>query len=93
MTFHNLRIFFDPRARPVAEAFDAWLRESATLDADARDTRLVAWETAPAARLAHPREEHLLPLLVIAGAAGSDRGVSAYGGTFGGLRLSAFHFA
>ena len=29
MTFHNLRAFRDPRAAPVSEAFDAWLRESA----------------------------------------------------------------
>ena len=29
MTFHNLRAFRDPRAAPVSEAFDAWLREIA----------------------------------------------------------------
>ena len=33
MTFHNLRAFRDPRAAPVAETFDGWLRESMTLDA------------------------------------------------------------
>jgi aromatic ring-opening dioxygenase catalytic subunit (LigB family) len=33
MTFHNLRAFRDPRAAPVSEAFDAWLRESLVLDA------------------------------------------------------------
>ena len=34
------------------------------------DLRLTAWASAPGARGAHPREEHLLPLMVIAGAAG-----------------------
>src|SRR6185312_5881009 len=68
MTFHNLRAFGDPRSRPVSEAFDAWLREAATLPARERDERLAHWASAPAARLAHPREEHLLPLMVIAGA-------------------------
>ena len=29
MTYHNMRAFGDPRARPVAETFDAWLRETA----------------------------------------------------------------
>jgi aromatic ring-opening dioxygenase catalytic subunit (LigB family) len=92
MTFHNLRAFGDPRSRPVAEAFDGWLRESATLEASARDERLERWEQAPSARLAHPREEHLLPLMVIAGAAGSDRGELAFNGTMMGLRLSAYRF-
>ncbi len=27
MTFHNLRAFRDPRAAPVAEMFDGWLRD------------------------------------------------------------------
>lgn len=91
MTFHNLRAFRDPRARAVAEAFDAWLRESLALEADERNRRLEVWESAPAARLAHPREEHLLPLMVASGAAGDDRATLAFNGVFG-LRLSAFHF-
>ncbi|WP_224240148.1 DODA-type extradiol aromatic ring-opening family dioxygenase [Hyalangium gracile] len=92
MTFHNLRAFRDPRAPEIAEAFDGWLREAATLDAPERDRRLTQWSRAPAARLAHPREEHLLPLMVIAGAAGADRGTTAYSGKFMGVRLSAYHF-
>src|SRR3954463_1035165 len=72
MTFHNLRAF-GPQAAPVAEAFDAWLRETATLPEPERNRGLVAWASAPSARLAHPREEHLLPLMVVAGAAGDDR--------------------
>ncbi len=92
MTFHNLRAFGNPDARPVAESFDAWLRETATLEPAQRDAGLVAWSRAPSARAAHPREEHLLPLMVIAGAAGADRGSLAFGGTILGLRLSAYHF-
>ena len=92
MTFHNLRAFRDPRSVPIAETFDAWLREATTQQAAERDRRLIDWESAPAARLAHPREEHLLPLMVVAGAAGADRATTAYNGTFGGLRLSAYHF-
>lgn len=92
MTFHNLRGFRDPRSRPVSEIFDAWLRETATLAQEERDRRLAQWSSAPSARLAHPREEHLLPLMVIAGAAGADRGTMAYNGTILGLRLSAYHY-
>lgn len=92
MTFHNLRTFRDPRSAPVAEMFDGWLRDVMTRDAEARNRRLAEWESAPAARAAHPREEHLIPLMVAAGAAGEDRAVVAFNDTFTGLRLSAYHF-
>jgi len=92
MTFHNLRAFRDPRSVPVAETFDTWLREAATAAPAERDRLLTNWESAPAARAAHPREEHLLPLMVIAGAAGEDKGTIAFNGTFAGLRLSAYHY-
>jgi aromatic ring-opening dioxygenase catalytic subunit (LigB family) len=92
MSFHNLRAFGDPRARPISEEFDGWLRESAVLPQGPRDGRLVDWALAPQARLCHPREEHLLPLMVIAGAAGADRGTVGYGNVAMGVRLSSYHF-
>lgn len=92
MTFHNLRAFGAPQSKPVSESFDAWLRETGTLPEDERNQRLTDWAEAPSAQLAHPREEHLLPMMVIAGAAGEDRGQVAYNGTIMGLRLSAYHF-
>jgi aromatic ring-opening dioxygenase catalytic subunit (LigB family) len=91
MTFHNLRAF-GPQSSVAAEAFDGWLREAATLEHTQRDRLLSDWTSAPSARLAHPREEHLLPLLVVAGAAGADRGTLTYNGTILELRLSAYHF-
>lgn len=91
MSYHNLRDMFDPeRAIPVAEAFDAWLREAATLPAKDRDEALVRWTEAPGARSAHPREEHLIPLMVVAGAAGEDRLRPSWNGTFLGVRISGF---
>jgi aromatic ring-opening dioxygenase catalytic subunit (LigB family) len=92
MTFHNLRAFRDPRAAPVAETFDAWLREAMVQDPPERNRQLEQWASAPAARAAHPREEHLLPLMVVSGAAGDDRAVVGFNDTFAGLRLSAYHF-
>ena len=76
----------------MSEAFDAWLRESMTLEPGARNARLERWTSAPAARAAHPREEHLIPLMVASGAAGDDAAVVAFNDTFTGLRLSAYHF-
>jgi aromatic ring-opening dioxygenase catalytic subunit (LigB family) len=92
MTFHNLRAFGDPRSRPISESFDAWLQETGTSPASERDQRLTRWSEAPSALGAHPREEHLLPLMVVAGAAGDDLGRVAFDGTILGLRISAYHF-
>jgi aromatic ring-opening dioxygenase catalytic subunit (LigB family) len=92
LSFHNMRAFRSPHAREPAEAFDAWLGDAVTRDPEARARALVAWAEAPSARFAHPREEHLLPLMVIAGAAGGDRGMVAWSDTFMGARISAHHF-
>ncbi len=91
LSYHNLRAF-GPQAIPASEAFDAWLREAATAEQPERDARLSDWTSAPAARQVHPREEHLLPLMIAAGAAGTDRGSVGYSGTILGLRISAYHF-
>jgi aromatic ring-opening dioxygenase catalytic subunit (LigB family) len=92
MTFHNLRAFFNPDANAVSEVFDAWLRETMSREPAVRDRRLTQWASAPGARVAHPREEHLIPLMVAAGAAGSDPAVLAFNGTMVGHRLSGYHF-
>jgi aromatic ring-opening dioxygenase catalytic subunit (LigB family) len=92
MSYHDLRGFFGGRGRAVSESFDAWLTAAATAEARARDQLLEQWETAADARRAHPREEHLLPLMVVAGAAGDDRGALGFRGTFGGARISAYEF-
>jgi aromatic ring-opening dioxygenase catalytic subunit (LigB family) len=91
MTFHNLRAF-GPYAAPVATAFDQWLQDACCRPAAERDRALTSWTKAPAARQAHPREEHLIPLHVVAGAAGDDKGVVAWAGKLVGLDLSAYSF-
>ena len=70
----------------------AWLREAMVQEPAERSRRLEQWASAPAARAAHPREEHLLPLMVASGAAGDDRAIVGFNDTFGGLRLSSYHF-
>lgn len=92
MSFHNLRAFGHTSGQAVAEAFDAWLVEAGRAPEPARSEQLRRWANAPQARQAHPREEHLLPLMVVAGAAGSDAGHVAFSGTFGGMRITALHY-
>ncbi|WP_174300351.1 class III extradiol ring-cleavage dioxygenase [Caulobacter sp. S45] len=74
-SYHNMGGFMDGsgRADPAAEAFDAWLRD-VMADGATRDRALTAWAQAPGARKAQPREDHLLPLMVAAGAASGEPG-------------------
>jgi aromatic ring-opening dioxygenase catalytic subunit (LigB family) len=75
MTYHNMSGFGRNGAADVAEAFQSFLVSAITQpDWRVRNDRLVHWEHAAGARLAHPREDHLIPLMVAAGAAGEDVG-------------------
>ncbi len=58
--------------RAEAEAFHSWLDVTMDLIGPDRDARLATWSTAPGGRACHPRPEHLLPLMVAAGAGGDD---------------------
>ncbi|MGQ3050657.1 MAG: DODA-type extradiol aromatic ring-opening family dioxygenase [Roseateles sp.] len=91
-SFHNLRLYGLSGREPSA-AFDGWLQAALPAPKD-RDQRLLAWAQAPAARIAHPREEHLLPLMVAAGAAEGDTASSNYHETdvMGGVTASSFRF-
>lgn len=92
MSFHNMR----PTGAAVAEraqAFDDWLLESLMLAPSARSERLARWADAPHAHFAHPREEHLLPLLVACGAALDQPAQRIYSERLGGVvAASAYRF-
>jgi len=95
LSFHNLRGFYgeNPRIAADAEAFDAWLARTVTApDSAARDEGLIRWASAPGARTSHPREEHLLPLMVAAGAAGADRGMQIFRDHIFGKAVSGYRF-
>jgi 4,5-DOPA dioxygenase extradiol len=72
-SFHNMEAFFAPEtaeSKAMNEAFESWLVQtcaSADISEEECFRRLVQWESAPAARYCHPREEHLLPLHVCYG--------------------------
>ena len=78
MSYHNMRGFGTTRALSDSAVFDAWLAQTAAEEAPRREAQLTDWARAPAARASHPREEHLLPLMVMAGAAGGDRGQQVF---------------
>jgi aromatic ring-opening dioxygenase catalytic subunit (LigB family) len=95
MSYHNLRDFYsaEPRAVAAAEQFDQWLDDAVTdPDPAARESRLTGWLAAPGARAAHPRPEHLIPLMVAAGAAGTDLAARAFHDRLLGKPVSGFQF-
>ena len=93
MSYHNMRGLMggaDPG--PDSERFDAWLAAACTAAPSERTRLLSHWEQAPAARACHPREEHLLPLMVAAGAGGDDSGRRVFRDRVMGATVSAFAF-
>lgn len=91
MSFHNLPAYRKRQATEPSLAFDDWLAGAVEGDAAGREERLVGWVNAPAARFAHPREEHLLPLMVAAGASDGP-GSRVYGELVMDTMISGFRF-
>ncbi|MEG1769394.1 MAG: class III extradiol ring-cleavage dioxygenase [Comamonas sp.] len=94
MSFHNMRGYGDVRYTPPSQAFDDWLSAAVEAEPDARSAALRDWAGAPFAHHCHPagHEEHLLPLMVAAGAAGQDRGRQVYSQLVMQTQLSAYRF-
>jgi aromatic ring-opening dioxygenase catalytic subunit (LigB family) len=94
LSYHNLREFFSPNAaaNEASVQFDTWLGNAISAAPAERERLLIQWATAPGARACHPRSEHLLPLMVIAGAAGTDAGHICYSEPLLGKAQSAYQF-
>ena len=93
LSFHNLRALADPAFDEPAAEFDAWLnRVLCEGDADEREAALGQWAAAPGGRLAHPCEEHLLPLMVAAGAGHGETCRRTFNDRIWGKAVSAFQF-
>jgi aromatic ring-opening dioxygenase catalytic subunit (LigB family) len=92
MSMHNARALMSRESHPSGALFDAWLNGVVTGDVEQREARLTSWAAAPGARFSHPREDHLLPLMVVAGAAGEDLGHRIFHDHSFGAPLSGFRF-
>lgn len=74
-SFHNMKAFFNPSEETIQAStnFNEWLKDTILgKDSSTYLETLKHWAKAPGGRVCHPREEHLLPLLVAAAAGGND---------------------
>jgi aromatic ring-opening dioxygenase catalytic subunit (LigB family) len=92
MSFHNLRGYMRPETPERARAFDAWLTAAIESPEPERNALLRNWREAPFAAYAHPREEHLIPLMVAAGAGGEAPGKRVFTDEPMGAKISAYRF-
>lgn len=93
MSYHNLRRMGASAQVPSRE-FDGWLARTLDAPPDERRRSLLAWAAAPSARAAHPREEHLIPLMVALGAAEQETVARVFydENLLGGLVVSSYRF-
>ncbi len=91
MSFHNLGALGDRRFTPTSEAFDRWLTSTLAKPGDVRAEGLARWFEAPGAQAAHPTPEHLLPLMVAAGASDAP-GRKVFGDLVLETAVSGFRF-
>ncbi|MBL4807793.1 MAG: dioxygenase [Rhodobacteraceae bacterium] len=92
LSYHNIGALMGRSTPRGAAEFDDWLTKAATAAPERREKMLPKWQDAPGARFAHPREDHLVPVFVAAGAASGEQGVKVYDDTVLGARVSAFRF-
>ncbi|HYE14943.1 MAG TPA: class III extradiol ring-cleavage dioxygenase [Pyrinomonadaceae bacterium] len=94
LSYHNLRRFGAAGVDPSRE-FDAWLTGAVCRSVGGeRNALLRGWTAAPSARLAHPDEDHLIPLMVAVGAAEGEAGETVYheDSFAGSLTVSSYRF-
>jgi len=94
-SFHDVWGIMSGTGKLASAMFDGWLEETLIYSVpEERTRRLVDWSSAPAARAAHPREDHLIPLMVSVGAAGRDAGARVYHehAFMGAITASSYRF-
>ncbi|PCI18632.1 MAG: dioxygenase [Piscirickettsiaceae bacterium] len=93
ISFHNMQILMrgeDPDDHSIH--FNNWLTQACTASPATRKIMLSNWRVAPSASICHPREEHLIPLMVAGGAATTITGTNVFTDNVMGVNVSAYQF-
>lgn len=91
--YHDLR--FPRDAKEKSMQFDGWVNDVLTKHTGVKRNQLLSgWEEAPAARSAHPQEDHFIPLMVTVGAAECEYATNIYNEVLMGMAsTSSFRFS
>lgn len=93
LSFHNLESFF---SLDTSKFFKSKLLDDALKNAmqsvGQRQAKLLEWSKFPHARYCHPAEDHLMPLIFIAGSAEGEACEIPYEDNFMGVKISGFQF-
>lgn len=94
MSFHNMQGFRQAQFTKPSEVFDQWLSTTVSADSKERAEKLRQWSHAPHAIESHllGEEEHLIPLMITAGAAENDLGRKVFSTQVLKTQVSAFMF-
>jgi len=91
-SYHNMRGFMAGDGLAASRGFDEWLRGAVGLHGPSRAAALDRWAGAPGAVESHPREEHLIPLMIAAGAAADEPGAAVFSDVIMGAQLTCVRF-
>jgi aromatic ring-opening dioxygenase catalytic subunit (LigB family) len=94
-SYHDTQGMRSSAGGEASASFDQWLNDTLIRSSpDERRRRLLRWLAAPAARAAHPSEDHLIPLMVAVGAAGDEVGARIYHQMdfMGAITVSSYRF-
>lgn len=93
LTYHNMRGFGRSESYQPSVQFEQYLNQAISdPDPKKRNQALINWQQAPFARLVHPREDHLIPLMVVAGAAGESIGQRIFTDTVFEVAMASYRF-
>ncbi|KAK0661997.1 Extradiol ring-cleavage dioxygenase [Lasiodiplodia hormozganensis] len=96
MAVHNLRdLWFSmgqDQPLPYVYSFDGALKDATTAEPDQRKAKMAELLKRGDARQAHPTFEHLLPIHIAAGAAGSDLGTRLFTMADGSMSWAQYRF-
>ena len=90
-SFHDLKTYFNGQAG-IENRFDDWLTDAVTADPAQREKLLAKWLEAPGARASHPKADHLIPLMVAAGAGEGDSATQVYKDVVAEKQFSGYRF-
>lgn len=92
-SYHNLKRF-GTSGNKMSNDFDDWLSNTLKIeDKYLREKKLTDWNKEISAIFSHPREEHLIPLMVIEGTLNENEKITkSFSDEIMGIRLSCFQF-